>query len=235
MATLRESIYDIKEIFDVDTDDKQLSDEHLADLIKTKRAKYLRNYLSNLKKEIPLEAKQLICMELCDDDLCDDDYKVLRTTNKIPANIESTGRSNIAEAYLGSRFAKYINIIDYSRIPYIMSGRYIDMQIYISVDPLGYGIVLSKSGNHEILEELRLNITAEDPEFADQYTCDCEDEENSCDFYDKKFPIELSMLDDIKKEIINELSIKFKIPSDSINNSQDDSINKIAPNERGAR
>ena len=53
MATLRQIIYDVKEIFNSYSDDALLSEEHIAFLINTKRAFYLKQYLSQLKREIP--------------------------------------------------------------------------------------------------------------------------------------------------------------------------------------
>ena len=51
MATLRQIIYDVKEIFNSYSDDALLSEEHIAFLINTKRAFYLKQYLSQLKLE----------------------------------------------------------------------------------------------------------------------------------------------------------------------------------------
>jgi hypothetical protein len=235
MATLREAIYDIKEMFSVYSDDTLLSEEHIAYSLKLKRALYLRNYLSNITKSIPLEAKQLICINLEEDELCEEDILFLKSTIQIPSTIEATGRANISDVFLNSRLAKYINIIDYIRIPYIMGGRRNNNQIYITIDPNNYLILFSLSGNHQLINQVKLNIVAEDPEEADKLSC--ETGEDSCDYYDKQFPIELSMLDMIKKEILNELIIKYRIPVDTVNNTEDDTVNKnkLDADRRSAR
>jgi len=230
MSTLRKAIYDIKEMFNAYSDDAYLTDEHIAYMIISKRATYISNYLSSLKKEVPQIIKQLICVNLVEDDLCEDDFLILRSTNIIPSTIEASGRSNITEVFLNSRLAKYINIIDYIRLPFIKNGRYNKNQVYICIDPNGYLIVASSSINHELLEDVKLNIVAEDPEEA--YEFQCNKTENKCDFYDAEFPIELGMLNLIKKEILNELLLKYRIQVDTINNSEDDTVNQNNNNDR---
>lgn len=230
MSTLRELIYDIKEMFSAYSDDILLSDEHLAFMIKTKRNTYLKNYISNLKKELPQQALQQICINLEEDELCEDNALFLKSTSKIPATLESTGRSNISQAFLNSRLAKWINIVNYERWPLIKSGgRYNHKQIYITLDPEDYLLVYSPSGNHELLEEIKLNNIFEDPEAAYNLTCDNSPE---CDFYDSEFPIPGDMISLIRIEILNELLVKYKIPVDVVNNAEDDTVNSNKLNAR---
>ena len=223
--TLNEIIYAVREKLNAYSDDDKISNENIAFLIKTKRNTFLKNYMSNLKKEIPLEAKQLICLTMVEDDNCEDDFVFLKSTLPIPATLETTGRSNIASAYLNSRIAKWINIIDYDRFPYLKSGRFNDKQIYFAIDPSNHLILYSRSGNHEFIEDVKLNIVAEDPEEADKLACKSEVQ---CDFYDKQFPMESSMVDPIINSTVNDLTFKYRIPSDNINNGEDDTLtNKL--------
>lgn len=221
--TFNEMIYDVKERFSAYSDDIVLSSEHLAFVIKNKRTTYVKNLISNLKSEVPSQAKQQICLTLEEDELCEDDFVFLKSTEKLPATIEASGRSNISEAYLNSRVAKWLNIIEYSRLPYLRSGRYNNKQIYITVDPENYIIVYSKSGNHEFLEDLKLNIIAEDPEEAYKLSCDLNTE---CDFYDSEFPLPRNIASNIINEMVNELLVKYRIPVDVVNNAEDDTVNK---------
>lgn len=225
MATLRQIIYDVKEIFNSYSDDALLSEEHIAFLINTKRAFYLKQYLSQLKREIPNEAKQKICIDLEEDVNCNDDLVILKSKLKLPPMIEQTGRSNISEVFFLSRTAKWINIIDYQRIPFIKSGRFNNKQIYIAVDPDDYLLVTSLGGGHEFLEEVFLNIVAEDPEQAHEISS-CSNAVESCDFWDQEYPVNLDLLELIRKDILNELSSKLRTPVDVINNSEDETVNK---------
>jgi len=231
--TLNEIIYDTKEMFSVYSDDIQVSDEWIAFKFQNKRNTYLKNYLSNLQKSIPLQAKMQICLSLQEDDLCEDDFKLLKSTQKLPATLEASGRTNISEVYLNSRVAKWLNIVDYQRLPYLKSGRYNSKQIYITIDPEDYIIVYSPSGNHELLEEIKLNIVPENPEEAFKMMCSIDSE---CDFYDyKNYPIPAELVDPIQREIINELLVKYRIPIDVVNNAEDDTTNKNKLDGRNAR
>lgn len=234
--TLNEITYSIREDLNAFSDDNiSISNEYIAFLVKIKRAVYLRNLLSNLKREIPIESKQLICIPLEEDpNLCEDDYIFLKGTVKVPATLEATGRMNIADIYLNSRVAKWLNIIDYNRLPYIKSGgRFNSKQIYITLDPDSYPIVYSPSNNHEFLEGFKLNIVAEDPEEA--YKLQCNKDINTCDYYDSQFQMPADMISDIRKEILNELLIKYRIPVDVINNAEDDTVNKNSLDARAKR
>lgn len=228
MASLNEIIYSIKENFSNYSDDSLLSNEYLAFLIKTKRATYLRNLLSNLKRTIPLEVKQQICLELTEDEICEDGWIFLKSIEKLPQTIEATGRSNISNFYLNSRISKWLNVIEYERIPYLKSGRFNFNQIYLTVDPEGYVILYSPSGNHILIEEIKLDIVAEDPELAYQLQCN----NNECEYYETNFPMEASMISDVRVEILNELLVKYKIPVDVINNAEDDTANSNKLNAR---
>ena len=230
--TLNEFIADIQEMFNAYTDDSMLSDEHLAFVFTNKRNAYLKNYISNIKTSLPLEAMQLICLKLEEDETCEDDFKFLKSTVKVPATLESTGRSNISQVFLNSRVAKWINIVDYSRLPYLSGGRYNNNQIYVAIDPNSNLIVYSPSGNHEYLEEIKLNIIAENPEEAYELQCDKEDQ---CDFFDAKYPIESSMAAAIALEMKNELIMKYRMPIDPINNGNDDSIGNAPEDDRSRR
>lgn len=232
---LREIVYDIKERFAAYSDDITLSDEHLVFLFQNKRNIYLKNYLSNIQKPIPQQAKMQICFNMVEDELCEDDYVFLKSTEKMPATLEATGRTVISEAYLNSRLSKWINIVDYQRFPYIKSGgRYNSGQIYITLDPEDYILLYSPSGNHELIEDLKLNIVPENPEEAYKLVCSLN---NECDFLDYDYyPIPGELVDPIQREIINELLIKYRIPVDTINNAEDDTVNKNRlDNVRGPR
>lgn len=224
MATLNEMIYDVLETFNSYSDDSTLSTEHISFLIKTKRASHVKRLLSQIKTNIPNELKQKICLELQEDDKCNDDLVILRSKKKLPPTIDSTGRSNISDVYLNSRTSKWLNIVGYERLPYIHGGRMNEKQIYVMRDPDDYLIVISRSGSHFLLEELSLSIVAEDPEKAAEMSS-CKDED-VCDFSEEQYPLPLDMADLILREIKNELTIKFKVPYDTDNNTNDDSLNK---------
>lgn len=225
MATLREIIYDIKEHLNIYSDDQKLSEEHIAFMIHNKRNMLLKQYMSNLKKEIPQEAIQTLCMPLTLEDNCFDDISVLKSSVKIPGTLENTGRSNIINAYVGARFIKHLNIIDYSRLPLVASEKFNHTQLFVTVDPKNYLIVFNTIGKHKLLESIEIEGVFEDPE--DAFDLSCEAANNSeCDFFDTDYPIEAALIDPLKNQIIQELLVKYKVPQDNINDGEDIKINE---------
>lgn len=220
--TLRHLIYDIKERLNIHSDDTLTSDEHIAHMINQKRATYLKNYISNLRKEVSFEAKQEICLTL-DSVPCDEEFEALESKERLPGIIETTGRNLLQGVYLPSISAKWINIIDYDRLPYIKGGRYNKNQIYITISPDRKVLVYSIAGNHLLLEDLKLSIIATNPEEADKLSCNNGGEE--CDFYDKPYPNSSDLNSIITSEIVRELTIKYRLPTDDLNDSSDNTTN----------
>ena len=218
--TLKEIIYDINETLNAYSDDHKLSEEHIAFMINNKRNLLLKQYMSNLIKEVPQEAIQSICLNLELNRNCFENIQVLRSTIKIPATLDNTGRSNIIKAYTPLRFIKNINIIDYSRIPFVYAEKYNKTQLFVAVDPKSYLIVFNTDNLHLDLELLEIEGVFENPEEA--YNLSCEASINNCDFFDSQYPIESALIDPIKNQIVNELLLKYKIPMDSENNSEND-------------
>ena len=221
-TTLRKMIYDIKERLNVYSDDNTFSDEHIAFMIIQKRAKLLKYYISNLRKEISFDAKQEICLNLELND-CIDGIDILKSKEKLPAIIETSGRNLLQSISLPSIASKWINVIGYERLPYLNGGRFNGKQLYVSVSPERHVLVYSLAGNHLLLENIKAHILAEDPEEADKLACNDSGEE--CDFYDKPFPNEASLNDQIKNEIVQEITMKYRIPSDLTNDATDNTSN----------
>lgn len=221
-TTLRQMIYDVKERLNVYSDDTTFSDEHIAFMIKQKRAKLLKYYISNLRKEVSFDAKQEICLNLEYVD-CKEGIDMLQSKESLPGIIETTGRNLIQNISLPSLASKWINVIGYERIPYLNGGRFNGKQIYITVGPNRKVLVYSLAGNHLLLEQIKAFILAEDPEEADALSCN--DNGEVCDFYDKPYPNEASLNDQIKNEIVQELTLKYRIPVDLSNDVNDNTAN----------
>lgn len=218
--TLREIIFDIKEIIQSYSDDSSVSEEHLAFIINNKRNLLLRQFLSNLKKPMPKEAMQLICLNLEDDPNCTEDRKLLRSTIKVPATMQSTGRSNIVKAFSSDiSLSKYLNVVDYHRFPFVGSERFNTRQIYITVDPDSYLKVYNPKNLHLFMEEIQIEGIFENPEEA--YDLSCNASANDCDFFDAQYPIESSLIDPIKSQILNEFTLKLQVPQDTTNDGED--------------
>lgn len=218
MITLRKIVFDISELLNANSDDSRFSEEHIAYTVGNKRNMLLKQYMSNLTKEIPLEATQAVCLSLEVDDACLDDEKVLKSILKVPSTLHNTGRSGLVKVVSnGSHFTKNFNTIEYSRLPYLKGKKYIGTQTFIAVDPDSYLIVYNTEDRHILIDELKVIGIFEDPEAA--YLLSCED--NSKDFWDVPYPIESALVDMLKTQVVKELSTKYQLPEDEINDGED--------------
>lgn len=217
--TLREITYDVLEHLNAYSDDIKISEEHVAFIVNNKRNLLLKQYMSNLRKEVPQEAIQSICLPLSQDNNCFEDLVVLKSNVKVPSTLDNTGRSNIIKGYTGLRFIKNINIVDYSRLPFVGSEPYTEKQLYLSIDPKSFLIVFSPGQSHLLLEQIEVEGVFENPEEA--YNLSCESE-SQCEFMDAQYPIESALIDPLKMQIVQELLLKYQIPLDNVNNAENE-------------
>ena len=219
MATLRELIYDVREKYNAYSDDQNLSDEHIAFIIGNVRNMLVKQQMSNLKRSVPREALQVICLTLERDAQCFDEFDVLKSTKPIPPTLDNTGRSDLYKVHApGSRFIKNINIIDYNRLPFVGADKYNSKQLFTAVDHFSYLIAYNTAGNHLLLEKLQVEGVFENPELAYVLSCDYDP---TVDFWDIDYPIDASILFPLTQQVAQELLLKYKIPSDLINNGED--------------
>jgi len=217
MATLNELIYDIMESLNVSSDDTRFSEEHIAFQINSTRSLLQKQALSNVTKVLPQEAMQVICLDLAINELCFDDISTLKSTVKVPATIENTGRSNLVKAYPnGAHFVKNWNIIDYSRLPYVASEKYNANQIFVTVDPKSNLLVYNAKNKHVLLDKIEVEGIFENPEEAFNLSC-----EDSGDFWETQYPIDSGLIKPLKDMILQSLLPKYKIPEDEINDGED--------------
>jgi hypothetical protein len=229
MATLREMIYSAKEMLNAYSDDVTLSNEHLAFIFKNKRATYLEMLAANPRKQMPKEAYQLLCLNLKSTGECEDSKVILKSIEQIPSSINSDQDiQGIRSVKLDSIMAKWINIIEPERLPFIEAGRFNTNQIYVSKDVDDRLILLSLSNSHVFIDEVKIEVIAEDPEEADKLSC-VQKGQAQCDFYDKKYPMPESLITTMVNETVNELLIKYRLSQDTVNNGSDDTLNQKIP------
>lgn len=229
MATLREMIYSVKEQLNAYSDDVTLSNEHLAFIFKNKRSTYLEVLAANPRKQMPREAYQLLCLKLKPDPECEDGRVIMLSDAVLPATINSDQDiEGIASVKLESIMSKWINIVSHERLPYLLSGRFNTKQLYVSVNADRKVILFSPSNSHIFVDEIKIEVIAEDPEAADSLVC-LKAGEAPCDFYDKKFPVPESLVAPMVTETVNELLIKYRLNQDVVNNGSDDTLGQKIP------
>lgn len=237
--TIRHIIYSIRERLNIYMDDSKVSDEYIAYEINDGRNLLLRQYLSNLKKPIPLQALSVICVPFEQDPECLGNVVgvTLKSKLPIPATLEATGRSNIHKIHVDNKYAKNLNIIDFERLPYLASNEFNHNQIYFCIDEDGYALIYSKNSSIIFLDKLKLSIVAENPEEAWELNCNNENcnplqegesrlkrECVDCDYMNSKYPIPGELLYPLRDLVTQTILTKYKIPIDNDNNGMDDTL-----------
>lgn len=229
MATLREIIYSIREIVNAYSDDNTLSNEHLAFLINSKRSTYLEILAANVRNQMPREAYQTITLSLVPSEDCEDGFVLLKSKSPLPAVINNPqDTEGMHTVKLDSVMAKWINIVGAERLPFLAAGRFNVNQIYVSRDTDDSLLLLCASNNHVFIDQVKVEIIAENPEQADLLVVTT-GKTSSMDFYDKKYPIPEGLIKAIVDETSNELLTKLRLDSDSVNNGTDDTLSQKIP------
>ena len=230
MATLKELIYDVREKYNAYSDDQNLSDEHIAFIIGNIRNMLLKQQMSNLKRSVPREALQLICLNLQKDTQCFDEFDVLKSVRSIPATLDNTGRSDLYKVHApGSRFVKNINIVDYNRLPFLHADKYNKKQLFVAVDHHSDLIAYNTAGTHLLLEKVQVEGVFENPEEAYKLACDYDP---SIPFEDVQYPIDATVIFPLTQQVAQELLLKYKIPADKINDGEDVNASQQQPKSR---
>jgi len=234
MATLREMISSLKELVNAYSDDTTLSNEHLAFLFQNKRATYLEVLSSNPRKKMPSEAYQRIKLSMKAVPECEDEYVILSSQETLPSTINNDNDiEGLGKVYLPSILAKWINIINLERVPFILSGgRFNSKQIYVTKSKEDNVLLFNIVNSHVFVDEIEIDIIASSPEEADLLSAEQEYDQDGdpiCDFYDKKYPLPESLVKAIVIETAKELILKYQSGKDLNNNGADDNIKEKIP------
>lgn len=221
--TLREIIYDIKEKLKFTTDDIDISDEYIAHLINVKRSFLTKQRFSKFTRNVPEEIKQNICITLGNFNAFEDDEcstKILKSKERLPNFIELGGRSAIISVRTKNRLYNHFNVISIERLPNVGYNKYLKNEIYAALDADQYLYLASGNPQHLIMGQCLIGGVFENPEEADKYACNDPDAE-VCDFFDKNYPIDNYIINDIVLLITKELGVTLDIPDDKLNNSDE--------------
>lgn len=219
--TQREIIYDIKEKLKFSSDDIDIVDEYIAYLINVKRSFIIKQRFSKFTRNISQEIRQNICIDLEDVDVLDGNKcfgKVLRSKQKLPNFIELGGRSAIITIRTEDRTYPHFNPIPIERLPYVGYNKYLQKQLYVALDADQKLYFKSDNPQHLLLNKVMITGVFENPELADELDCISS---TDCDFYDKTYPIELYIVNDVVNLIVRELSTGLNLPDDKLNNADE--------------
>lgn len=222
MATLNELTYDILSVLKAGkhVDDDNLSKEQVAFWIRGVRAKLIKQSADKGNSVInATQTLECIDIELVDaSDCCGLELgcALLRTVDEIPQPIQSNSGELIFSVTGANLLATSINLIPWERVPYWGKGRFNN----------NAGAAFTYQNRLYLFNSFNpgvINITGvwANPEDASNYS-NCASG-NSCFTWDSSYPVSETMLDDIKRII---LDTNFKpltlTQADNTNNNLDE-------------
>ena len=231
MATLREVTYMVLDELKLNSDDAYYTEEHIQFLANKYRAYILKRKYDKYKGFMPLENKSTICLDLEVDNesmsnICSSGG-YLKSTKKIPALL---GQST-PQVYSIDYFSGEITYIHRNRMRYVGNNKWLSNIIYCSIGPDNYLYFKSVNPQHLYLKKVKVDAVFSD--FSETLELQCDEEKETCDIMDMKFPLEAGLVPHLIEFIVKELKGPSYSPEDETNNAKDD-LNKIAATQASA-
>lgn len=224
MSTYRQIIYMVLDQLKLISDDATYTEEHVLFLAKEYRGFLLKQRYSDIKKQIPESNYQTICLDLIEvpaisGEPCEGG-SYLRSKEKIPTLMQ-IGNPLLypIDYYQGD-----ITYVSRERMRYVGHNRFLQNIIYASLGPDQYLYMKSNNPQFLYMEQARMTGIFENPEEAEELSCDGDNEE-SCDILDRDFPMEEALVPTLIELCVKELSGSVYRPEDGRNNSADDLSN----------
>lgn len=217
--TWREIVYMITDELRLISDDSSFNENHIAFLVEKYRAFVLKQKYSDIKKSIPESNYQTICLDLekvsaISEEPCDGGL-YLRSTVKIP----STMKIGNTRVFPYDYFQGEITYVSRDRMRYVGHNKYMQNIIYCTKNHDDYLYFKSSNPQFLYLEKVKMSAIFEDIKEASEL--ECNETSPICELLDREFPIEDSLVPLIVELVIKELRAALYMPSDEINNAND--------------
>lgn len=219
--TFNEIIYDVREKLKLGSDDIDIQDEYIAHLINVKRALLIKQRYTKFSKAIPEESKQIVCIDLelvdsIEGEKCFGD--ILRSIQTLPAFIQVDSKPSLTNVMGYDLRAIPMSITAIERFPYLGYNKWTNNQLHVALGADSKLYFYSGNDQYKFLEKVKVVGLFENPESADELSCDTS---SDCDYFDKKYPVEPHMVHDIVNLIARELLPSIKLVDDKLNNADE--------------
>lgn len=224
MATLKEIVYDIKNIVrgGMQSDDEIISDRQIEFQIHSLRAQFIRQDI-NKRRSISDNIKQIItCLkvEAVKGSTCglSDDIIIVRSKEKVPNPIETSHSDLITAIGPTGILSVNFHMIPYNRAPWAGGNKYTKRMTFAF---LLDNFVYITGPDAELLDHIKVEGVWQDPTDIAHYM-----NSDGTHDYDKdndEYPLSTSMLDLIKQQMLVQNMKPFvESPTDISNNSKSD-------------
>lgn len=225
MPTLREMVYDIKNIAygGVQSDDARVSDHQVAYWVRQTRALLINQQLANRNKIAESLVQHLNYVEFeqvdpADFTGLDSGYKIMKSTQKIPKTIERDGRNSIlaVESVDGSNS---FSETSYFRRKYNKYNKYTSDKSRWYLQE-GYMYIT----HNFLIDKLRVSGLFEDPEDAANFKLDTGEAAFS---WDDDYPITNVMATNITNIVLQQkMGITRQMPNDEHNDGDEQQLSE---------
>ena len=222
MLTMNQMIGQIQEALNLNSDDSNVSDRLMIDLINQSRAFHLRNELNKFRTADDTVIQNLHCVELEITDATlvpglslPTGCKVLKSKKLIPDTVELHHTDGIVSVGSVQFLEIPFSYVDFKKIPYINYTRFTRNVVYSFL--LNGHLFMYSSGNtkYGLIENVMVRGIFEDPVEAGNYCEPCFD-------YDSPYPIQSWMFETlVKPQVLQQLAIKGQSPLDDENDAAD--------------
>ena len=221
MKTYRQLVYLVLDELKLMSDDSTYTEDHVISLLSTYRSFLLKQRYADVRKEIPLENYQTVCLTLeehngVDGLPCGGTY--MRSTQKIP-DIMTLGQVKV---HSGDYFNGEITYVSRDRLRYVGHNKWLQNIIYATKGPDNYLYLKSSNPQLYYMEEVQFTGVFSDAEAASELECE---QSSKCDILDKEFPIENALVTPLISLVVKELSGAIYKPEDSYNDAMDNLSN----------
>lgn len=218
MKTYRQIVFLILDELKINSDDSNFNEEHIIFMANKYRAALLKKTYSDIKKEIPQDNYQTLCLDLEESEglpgfPCEGTY--MKSTKKIPDTIEVGHTTVSTDDY----FSSNISFVSRDRFKYVGYNKWLKNIIYATIGTDNYLYLKSDNPQLYYLEEAKITGIFSDIEEASKLECD---EVNTCDILDMKFPLEDALIPTMIELILKDIAAVIYKPEDDNNNANDD-------------
>lgn len=222
--TGNELIYQIFEDFNIDSDDSNITEKYILQLINQQRALFLTN--EGNKRGHTLDSKLIQTLKpsniekvstvLSNDLGLTSECFFVRTTDKVPRAIETHKGQLYTRIGPLDLMAKEFPLKELIEINFAGNGRFnenvisafwLDDRIYLA----------SKSEDFQFVKAISIRGIFEDPIEAANYKLPA----SECWTLDDEYPLSDRLFNYIKAQILQQLAYKYSIPSDTTNDASD--------------
>ena len=223
--TINKMLGQIWEMYNLNSDDSNIDDRLIIDLIEQNRAVDLRNEYSR-NRSIHPSVKQTFCleMELVDSYTCCDGLLtgclVLKSKTKLPDTIELHQKDGIISVKPADLFASQITHITLDRVPLVGNDDVSKLLTYSFIFK-GYLYAFSKIKKKMLINKLEVTAVFSNPYETASLSCDS----SHCLTYDDTYPLTEWMWQSLTMpKTMDNLRSKFMIPQDNNNNAKEAEI-----------